>query len=197
VKREEGRIPDTLFYQIDGGPENTANAVFGIAELIILRGLAKKVVITRLPVGHTHEDIDSKFAFIWKKVRNAFVLTPAQYAAEIIDALTTNKMKCNVHDIFIVPDYSTYISPCIDPKLGRYCKNVNGNDWNQLQFTFTSVNMSDSFPLGVKMTYRKYSQNEVALIESSETEGRLGFKILSGTVVDQPEAIPPNLVEGK
>jgi hypothetical protein len=196
VKREEGKIPDVLYYQIDGGPENTANAVFGIAELIILRGLAKTVVITRLPVGHTHEDIDSKFAFIWKKIRNAFVLTPAQYAAEIVDALTTNKMKCNVHDIFVVPDYSGFIMPYMDPKLSRYCKNVHGTDWNQLQFTFTSVNISDSFPLGVKMTYRKYSKEEVILIETSEQEGRLGFKVLKGLVTDQPEVTPENPVEG-
>lgn len=132
VKLEEGRVPDTVYYQIDGGPENTANAVFGIAELIIVRGLAKRVVITRLPVGHTHEDIDSKFAVIWKRIRNKFVLTPVQYAREIEAALTTDSTPCHVHDIFIVPDYASYILPYLDPNLGRYAKRHQDNDWTQL-----------------------------------------------------------------
>ena len=89
VKRDEGRIPDVLYYQIDGGSENTAKAVFGICELIIAKKLAKQIVLSRLPVGHTHEDIDSKFALIWKRVRNQFVLTPLKYAELIKEAMTT------------------------------------------------------------------------------------------------------------
>ncbi len=119
VKRDEGRIPDVLYYQIDGGPENTGNAVLGIAELIVLRGLAKQVVLTRLPVGHTHEDIDAKFAVVWMRVRNQFVLSPIQYATLVERALTTSTLKCTVIDIFIVPDYVAYILPYVDKKLGR------------------------------------------------------------------------------
>jgi hypothetical protein len=119
VKLEKGRIPDVVYYQIDGGSENTGRAVLGICELIVARGLAKKVVLTRLPVGHTHEDIDSKFALIWKRVRNQFVLTPAQYADLIERALTTEKLTCSVHNIFVVPDYVTYITPFVDPNLAK------------------------------------------------------------------------------
>jgi hypothetical protein len=89
-------------------------------ELVIARGLTKKIVITRLPVGHTHEDIDSKFALVWKKVRNQFVLSPVKYAQLITSALTTAKLPCNVHDIFIVPDYTAYIKPHIDNNLARF-----------------------------------------------------------------------------
>jgi hypothetical protein len=58
------------------------------------------------------------------------------------------------------------------------------------------VNISDEFPLGCKVTYRKYSQAEVILIEQSETEGRLGFKVIKGIVTSQPQAIPPHVPEG-
>ena len=118
-KWEEGRIPDVVYYQIDGGPENTGNAVLGMMELVIMRGLTKKIVVTRLPVGHTHEDIDSKFAVIWKRIRNGFVLTPIQYANAIEQALTTSKLKCTVHNIFAVPDYTAFILPYMDNKLSR------------------------------------------------------------------------------
>lgn len=68
---------------------------------------------------------------------------------------------------------------------------MNGNDWTQLQYEFIKVDASDSFPLGVKMVYRKYSQDEVILIEKSDEEGRLGFKVYNAEVRIHPEAIPP------
>jgi hypothetical protein len=93
--------------------------ILGIAELIIVRGLAKEVIITRLPVGHTHEDIDSKFAVIWMRLRKSYVLTPMKYKDAIEDCLSTTKIKCTVHDIFVVPDYANYLKPYIDRNLGR------------------------------------------------------------------------------
>lgn len=57
-------IPDVFYYQVDGGNDNTATHVIGLAALVVAKGLTKKLVISRLKVGHTHEDIDSKFAFI-------------------------------------------------------------------------------------------------------------------------------------
>ena len=46
------------------------------------------------------------------------------------------------------------------------------------------------------MTYRKYSQDDVVLIEASDTEGRLGFNVLKGEVKNQPEAVPPHVPLG-
>ena len=65
----EGKLPDTVFYQIDGGPENPAYCWFALCELIVARRLCKRLVLTRLMVGHTHEDIDSKYGTLWKKIR--------------------------------------------------------------------------------------------------------------------------------
>ena len=48
-------LPDTIFHQIDGGSENVAKAAMAIAELLVAKRLTRKVVISRLPVGHTHE----------------------------------------------------------------------------------------------------------------------------------------------
>ena len=75
---EEGRLPDTVYHQIDGGSENTAYCWFALCELIVARRLCKRLVVTRLKVGHTHEDIDSKFGTLWKRIRNKFVYSPQQ-----------------------------------------------------------------------------------------------------------------------
>ncbi len=62
---ETGVLPDTLFYQIDGGSENTAKAVYYLCELIVARRLVKCIKLCRLMVGHTHCDIDAAFAHVW------------------------------------------------------------------------------------------------------------------------------------
>lgn len=168
---EEGRIPDVVYYQVDGGSENTADHVFGIAALLIARGLTKKVVISRLPVGHTHEDIDSKFAFIWRRVRNCFVLTPLAYKAAIEDSLSNDRTHCEVVDIWAVPNYEKYITPFLVPDFKRYAKvNKNGEDWTQLQFIFEFVPPSVHFPCGVKTTYRKFCADSVVLIEEDKDD---------------------------
>ena len=55
----DGQLPDTLYYQIDGGVENIARTVIVMMELLIAKRLTKTIVLTRLPVGHTHADIDA------------------------------------------------------------------------------------------------------------------------------------------
>lgn len=65
----EHRLPDTLYYQIDGGSENTAKAVYYLCELLVARRLTKRVVLSRLLVGHTHCDVDAIFGKIWCKIR--------------------------------------------------------------------------------------------------------------------------------
>ncbi len=69
IRAEDGVLPDTLYYQIDGGSENTAKAVLFLCELIVARRLVKQLVLSRLMVGHTHSDIDSAFSRIWCHVR--------------------------------------------------------------------------------------------------------------------------------
>ena len=72
-------IPETLYLQIDGGSENSNKTILGLCESLVARRLVKKVVLTRLPTGHSHEDIDVVFAKIWTLIRKQPVLSPQQY----------------------------------------------------------------------------------------------------------------------
>lgn len=65
IRMETGVLPDTLYYQVDGGSENTAKAVYFLCELIVARRLVKCIKLCRLMVGHTHCDIDAAFAKVW------------------------------------------------------------------------------------------------------------------------------------
>jgi hypothetical protein len=155
-----------VFYQIDGGSENTAKIVYVICELLIIRGLTKKVVLTRLVVGHTHADIDSVFGRLWTAIRNMHVRTPQEYAAMIAKTLSVfGKYDAQVVDLFVVPDYNKILGPLVDKNFGRYAK----EDYTQLQFTFEAIEPSPMFPLGCRTTYRAYSRDEV--IEIVQHEG--------------------------
>ena len=60
-----GRLPPTIFYQVDGGSENISKTVLYMCELLIVKRITKKIVLSRLMVGHTHCDIDGVFGRIW------------------------------------------------------------------------------------------------------------------------------------
>lgn len=83
-KANNNSLPDTVYHQIDGGVENTAKAALAICELLVARRLTRKVVLTRLPVGHTHEDIDAVFGNIWRELMNCKVITPQEYAQLVL-----------------------------------------------------------------------------------------------------------------
>ena len=83
-----------------------------ICEIIVACHVCTEIVFTRLPVGHTHEDIDAKFGVLWVHFRLKPVLSPQQYEKEIKAAFNegTNKLEVNVVDIFCVPDYKSFFT---------------------------------------------------------------------------------------
>ena len=111
IKEMEGRLPETFYYQVDGGSENSNLATLGYCEFIVARRLVDKVVVTRLIVGHTHCDIDAFFGVIWKKIRDATILTPQQYEEAIKEALASVGIPIIIEDVFVVPDFQAFISP--------------------------------------------------------------------------------------
>ena len=112
-------LPDTIYYAIDGGSENANDTTVGMAELLVCWGLTKKVVITRLPPGHTHNDIDGEFGVIWKHNWKKNILTPQEQKAITLNAFKKSKDRGRVVDmidVFAVPDYRGYLARCVNLK---------------------------------------------------------------------------------
>ena len=163
ARRHKWRLPKVLYHQIDGGPENANKEFLALCCLLVSSGLVDKIVLTRLPVGHTHEDIDALFALIWKKLRDEHIYTPGEFARLICEALK-RKVKVNVVDVFAVPDYVSLFKDCIDARLSRFSK----EEWAQLQFIFEAD--ADS-SMGVKTTYRAYAQDSfIEIVEDDAVE---------------------------
>ena len=55
--KEDKFLPPTIYVQIDGGPDLANKTFYAVMSLLVARrvGGITKIVITRLPVGHTHE----------------------------------------------------------------------------------------------------------------------------------------------
>jgi len=166
ISKKEGSLPSTFFYQIDGGSENTAKVVIALMEFLISKRFFQTIVLTRLMVGHTHEDIDGKYGRLWRYIRCRHVQSPDDYKQAISDALTkTNGEFVEQSEIIVIPDYAAYFEDCLDPKFGDYAKGAK----TQLQFIFNVVEVSSSFPLGCCTTYRAFSSSDVIELVEDET----------------------------
>ena len=97
----------------------------------MLKGLTKRVVLTRLPVGHTHEvcpytafglllspnemfaaplfrqDIDAQFGVLWKRLRGNFIFSPQEQTRHARDTFNT---KPDWVEVAAVPGESSFHS---------------------------------------------------------------------------------------
>eukprot|EP00300_Choanocystis_sp_HF-7_P005828 c14299_g1_i2.p1 GENE.c14299_g1_i2~~c14299_g1_i2.p1 ORF type:complete len:828 (+),score=117.56 c14299_g1_i2:197-2680(+) len=53
--------------QCDGGPENLNYSLFCLCGTLVASGIFKTILINRLPVGHTHNDVDASFSHFTKR----------------------------------------------------------------------------------------------------------------------------------
>ena len=83
--REKLYLPKVLLLQLDNTTkQNKGQYLFGFLSLLVERGVFKKVLLSFLPVGHTHEDIDQLFGrfSIYLSAFNACTRTALGIAAE-------------------------------------------------------------------------------------------------------------------
>ena len=199
IKRKEqgySTLQDTIYYEIDGGSENANNVTLAAAEMLIAWGLAKKIVITRLPPGHTHEDIDGIFGVIWQHNWRKNIIKPQdqkKYTIAAFNKSIERGRKVDMVDVFAVPDYRAYFKP--HTNVSRGFQSDGYRNLGQLQWTLTRTEKSVYFPNGVKTMYRAYPTSEaveIVLRKQIPFKYRTATKTLSGLVpvrvlvVDRP-----------
>lgn len=155
--------------QLDGGCENANKALLGVLELLVMKRLVRVVWYTRLPPGHTHEDIDAVFGVISVSLRLKQILSLKAFNEELLKALgaevTYSKLQITIEDVYVIPGYTDWISPY----LGKFSYGFK-TEKAQLQFRFEAVEISEPFPLGAKVTWRAYSSDHVIEFEKKDPE---------------------------
>lgn len=87
------RLSD-LYVQLDNtGKDNKNRYFFAFCDLLIHKGLFRRVTVNFLPVGHTHEDIDRKFSHVSTHLRHLNVVT----VNELQDALGESQGRSRPH----------------------------------------------------------------------------------------------------
>ena len=177
-KRYGGRLPKTIFLQIDGGCENATGGILAICALIVAHRLCgvEEIILTRLPVGHTHEDIDARFGTLWKACRNQHLYTPQAYKAAMVEALSkkhgVRREVFRVIDLYAIPDYNLVLR---HDKISNWTKLED----TQLQWRFQMVPRDKQHIYGVRTNYRYYSRDLVFVLRSiaeEDTGANVGYR---------------------
>ena len=163
-KKRYKKFPKTLYIQFDGGSENANSEVVGCMEILSALRIVQEIFLTRLPVGHTHEDIDAMFGILWVSFRLKPCLTLEAYKQGIIEAFNGDrKVEVVVEDVHIVPNYVEVISPNVD-KLTRWAK----EQLTVHQIHISVCNPTVYFPFGYFLRYRDYCSDRVVEMKSVE-----------------------------
>ena len=103
-KNHDGNFPEELFIQVDGGSENANRTILALCEWLVVKRMIKTVTYTRLPTGHTHEDIDACFAHIWRGMRQESVHTVDEYK-EKIKNIFNGSLSVLVSDLYVIAGF--------------------------------------------------------------------------------------------
>ena len=138
LKNKQKRLKK-VYIEIDGASDNVAKAVVAAIEHLVFKEFCPNIILARLPVGHTHEDIDSRFGKIWTFVRNRHVYTFDGFCSIIREAFA-NDDHVSVQPVFAILNYKEYYDQFIDENLkALYSKMEN----TQLYFKVQPVRETD------------------------------------------------------
>ena len=117
---DRGRtLPPTLYILLDNTcKQNKSRYFFAYCAWLIYVGTFKKIIVSFLPVGHTHEDIDQLFSRIAIHLRQSDALSRADLALCVQRAFSKSWL-LNSHPVVLHLDRATNFSDYITPFIGK------------------------------------------------------------------------------
>jgi len=149
--------PDKIYLQIDGASDNTAYVVFAALEHLVAAGLCSTIEVWRLPVGHTHEDIDGRFGVLSMQIRDQSIETTQKFFAEARFAF---RGECDITYIAAIYAYKEFYEAFLDKHIM-----VKKQDYTNLGFRFQRLSEAEreddryNHLLDVKVNYKKVAQD--------------------------------------
>ena len=178
IERQQGRMPDIIYLQVDGGSENANKYMLGMIELLCVKRISKSAIYSRLPSSHSHDDQDGTFGVVKSSLKSFPMMTWDSFNEKVKECFGqgSSKLKVLVQDVFAVHDYASWLAPHIDNELERLHKLGE----TQHQMWFQAVSEDQFFPFGSKVLYRVHGQdvtNEGALVEKGNASTTLGHLV--------------------
>ena len=134
--------------------------------------MAMEIQFSRLPVGHTHEDIDAVFGTIGTCCREKISRTFEEFDENVMSAFRNEGLIVDeIHSVMVVPNYRQIFddmesrNELIVPTLLHREKDTK-HTWKFLAVQPHPI----YFPLGVKVVYKAYCSNEVIEFEEKPKE---------------------------
>ena len=116
----KGKLKDVLYIQLDNAPNSNKNKfVLFFCALLVAWKLFRKVKVSFLLVGHTHEDIDQMFSRFAEALRRADVTSWQQMASLFRNSFTFDLEPPTVHFMKDVYDYKAWMAPHM-PKMKHH-----------------------------------------------------------------------------
>ena len=116
----KGKLKDVLYIQLDNAPNTNKNKfVLFFCALLVAWKLFRKVKVSFLLVGHTHEDIDQMFSRFAEALRRADVTSWQQMASLFRNSFTFDLEPPTVHFKKDVYDYKAWMAPHM-PKIKNH-----------------------------------------------------------------------------
>jgi hypothetical protein len=92
ILETEGKLPDKLYVQLDNTTRQCKNRfVVGYLAYLVECGVFKKIVLSFLPKGHTHEDIDQMFSRYAIALRRSTVWSRQDLEQVLVEAWADNE----------------------------------------------------------------------------------------------------------
>ena len=112
--------PDVLFMQLDNTTkQNKGQYLYGFLALLVERGIFKKVVLSFLPKGHTHEDIDQMFSRMVKFLKAYDAFTREELAKLIERCFTFEGKSPTVFLWDTMANMKDYLEPYMQAETGK------------------------------------------------------------------------------
>ena len=96
TERQQGRMPDIIYLQVDGGSENANKYMLGMLELLCVKRISKSTIYSRLPSFHSHNDHNVTFGVVKLSLKSFPMMTWDSFAERIKDCFDQGSSKLKV-----------------------------------------------------------------------------------------------------
>jgi hypothetical protein len=121
----EGKLPDVMFVQLDNTTKQCKSRyLMAYMASLLASGVFKRILVSFLPVGHTHEDVDQLFSTFSRALNFLNAYTREELAAVIKGAFNSTAYKHPIHveQMDAIVNYSDFVEEmtCIPEGISRW-----------------------------------------------------------------------------